>query len=564
MGVGIGPEPVHAEMTSGNSGTIRSVATDTTEAMTTVRESIELIRYAQDRPSWDSDAARQSYNMRAWATRASSEICFNRLNRVTLALEVAADGYDHMEQQADEVIGWYRREKPKVIDALGMFLLMFTAVNNLTTVRGYYSDELEKARDFLATDPFSTEESDWAELGLVKSMLRDLEHGTMPGPIIPETFNTGQDDRAWTPQGLGLDPATGNLLQTSYEEAIDPETGKTIYLANLTIIDPDTGQVLNTVELGGGNGLPPNHAGGVVVHDGTVWVASSDTDNPTMVPYNLSQLSGATPTDEVHPSGPPMPVDAGASATVIGDTMYVGSFNEHGPGKMYTYTWDPATRSWGGKQGPFEIPAQTQGIAVRGNEIVFSTSFGRDKGSDLQSYNLGDVTSGGHLPEPLRTVELPNMSEGLVMLPNGIVTTHESGASPYSFPNGKDPNDLWSGSFMTLTPYDELGLSGQVDVVPATLQAASAWFAEAESGLDKAERRVSRLNLPPSSLGVAPGTGALVSTVDTYVDTTATWIEESRLSSDTTASGLIAAANDYEDADSRSDGLFGFLQRFVS
>ncbi len=563
MGVGIGPEPVYADMTSGSSGTIRSVATDTTEAMAKVRQSIELIRYAQDRPSWDSDLARRSYNMRAWATRASSEVCFNRLNRVTLALELAADGYDHMEQQGGEVIRWYRREKSHATDALGMFLLMFTAVNNLGVVRGYYSDELEKARDFLATDPFSADEEDWAELGLVKSMLRDLEHGTLPGPVIPDTFATGQDDRAWTPQGLGLDPATGNLIQTGYEEAVDPDTGETVYLANLTIIDPDTGRVLNTVELGGGEGLPPNHGGGVVVHDGTVWVASSDPDDPTMVPYSLSQLTGATPTATVHPSGPPIHVGAGASSTVSGNTMYVGSFEEHGPGNMYTYTWDPKTRSWGHEQGPYEIPAQTQGIAVRGNEVVFSTSLGRDKGSSLQSYNLGDVTGGGTLPDPLRTVDLPNMSEGIVTLPEGIATTHESGASPYASPDGKDPDDLWAGTFLTLTPYDELGLSGQVDVVPATLQAASAWFADAERGLDHAQRRVSRLHLPPSSLGVAPGAGALASTVDSYVETTATWIEESRLSSDTTASGLIAAANDYEDADSRSDGLFGFLQRFV-
>ncbi len=564
MGVGIGPEPVYAEMTSGSSGTIRAVASDTTDAMAKVRESIELIRYAQDRPSWDSDGARQAYNMRAWATRASSEICFNRLNRVTLALEVAADGYDHMEQQAYDVISWYRKQKPQIVDALGMFLLMFTAVNNLRVVRGYYSDELAKARDFLATDPFSTDEEDWVELGLVKSMLRDLEHGTMPGLTIPDTFATGQDDRAWTPQGLGLDPETGHLIQTGYEETVDPETGKTVYLANLTIIDPDTGQVLNTVELGGGNGLPPNHAGGVVVHDGIVWVASSDADDPSMVPYPLAQLNGATPTDTVHPSGPPVHVGAGASGTISGDTMYVGSFDKHGPGEMFTYTWDPATKSWGNEQGPVEIPPKTQGIAVRGNEIVFSTSWGRDAGSQLQSYNLGDVTGGGRLPDPIRTVDLPNMSEGLAMLPGGIVTTHESGASPYASPSGKDPHDLWAGTFMTLTPFDELGLSGQVEVMPATLQAASAWFADAEGELDRAKQRVSRLNLPPSSLGTAPGAGALVTTVDTYIDTTATWIEESRLSSDTTASGLIAAANDYEDADSRSDGLFGFLQRFVS
>ena len=87
---------------------------------------------------------------------------------------------------------------------------------------------------------------------------------------------------------------------------------------------------------------------------------------------------------------------------------------------MHTYTWDPGTKSWGNEQGPFQIPEETQGIAVRGNEIVFSTSFGRDNGSQLSSYNLGDVTSGGGLGDPLRTVALPNMSEGVVMLPDGV------------------------------------------------------------------------------------------------------------------------------------------------
>ena len=60
----------------------------------------------------------------------------------------------------------------------------------------------------------------------MKSMLRDLEHGTMPGHVIPDTFATGQDDRAWTPQGLGYDPETGNLLQTGYEEVTRPRTAR--------------------------------------------------------------------------------------------------------------------------------------------------------------------------------------------------------------------------------------------------------------------------------------------------------------------------------------------------
>lgn len=562
MGVGTGPEAVYAEMTSGRSATIRSVGADVGDAMSEVRECIELIRYAQDRPEWDSDDARRTYNMRAWATRASAEVCFNRLNRAKIALQMAADGFDLMVERADAHIQDYRRDKKQVVDALGMFLLMFRAANNLLVVRAAYSDTLDRARDFLHTDPFSTDEEDWLDLGLVKSMLRDLEHGTMPGPVIPETLATGQDDRPWTPQGLGYDPETGNLLQTSYYT--EGEGDDLLVFAQLTIIDPDTGEVLNTVELGALPGdTAPDHAGGVSVHDGTAWVSSSDTPS-RLVPYSLAELSDASPTTKVEPSGTPLEVGAGAASTVSGNTMYVASHNEDGEGELYTYTWDPASRTWTGEQGPFPAPQKVQGIAVRGNEIVFSTSLGRTNTSQLESYNLGDVTSGAHLPDPLRTVGLPTMSEGLVMLPDGILTTYESGADKYSSPDGKDPDDLWAGMFISITPYEDLGLSGQVQVVPATLQAASGGFVEAEGGLDRAEKRVARLNLPPASLGTVPGAGALVSQVDTHLDTTATWIGESRISSDVTATGLIAAANDYEDADSRSDGLFGFLQRFVS
>ena len=562
MGVGSGPEAVHAEMTSGNVGTVRSVREDVRDAMSQVRESIELIRYAQDRPDWDSDLARRTYNMRAWATRASAEVCFNRLNRAAIALEMSADGYVVMEREADQELRAYRAAKQHATDALSMWVVMYVATNNLLATRATYTATLDQARDFLHTDPFTTDEKDWVELGLVKSMLRDLEHGTMPGPVIPDTLTTGQDDRAWTPQGLGYDPATGNLLQTGYEEITGPD-GDPAYLATLSIIDPDTGEVLNTVELGGGRGAPPNHAGGVFVHDGTVWVASST--NPTeIVPYSLSALGEASPNTVVDPSGGPATVGASATSTVSGDTLYVASHDKSGQGELYTYTWDPTTKKWVDEQGPFPTPSQVQGISVQGNEIVFSTSRGRENGSTLQSFNLGDVTGGGSLPDPLRTVDLPHMSEGVVMTPDGILTTYESGSSAYADPAGNDPADLWSSMFMTITPYDELGLSGQVQVVPATLQTASGWFVEAEQGLDGAERRVRRLNLPSSSLGGVPGASALATTTDTHLDTTATWIGESRISSDVTATGLIAAANDYEEADSRSDGLFGFLQRFVS
>lgn len=566
MGVGgTGPEVIYAQMTSGNAATIRGLGEDAGDAMAKVRDSIELIRYAQDRPEWDSDEARRTYNMRAWATRASAEVCFNRLNRVKLSLELVADGYTHMEEQAGVQIDWFRAAKPHVVDAVGMLVLMYTAVNNLMVIRGNFSEALAQAQDFLDTDPFNTEQDEWLELGLVKSMLRDLDRGTMPGPIIPDSLTSGQDDRDWTPQGLGYDRASGNLLQTSYEKSEDPITHETVYYAQLSVIDPDTGEVINTVELGALKGdTPPNHAGGVSVHNGTVWVSSSD-DPPRLVPYSLEKISSTLPNEVVKPSGDPQTVKGGATSTVSGNTMYVGTFSEDGPGEMYTYTWDESTREWGNESGPFEIPEKTQGIAVRGNEIVFSSSFGRDQGSQLSSYNLGSVTNGGELGAPLQTEHLPNMAEGVVMLPGGLVTTHESGATPYSTPGSSaDPEDMWAGVSMTVTPYDALGLSGQVTVVPATLHAASTWFADAEDGLDRAESRVSRLNLPTSSVGEVPGAGAYVTCVDSYLETTATWLNESRFSSRTTANGLIAAANDYEETDHQVNQFFDFMQRFIS
>ena len=246
MGVGsTGPEPLYAAMTSGNAGTIRGLGADAGDAMGDVRDCIELIRYAQDRPEWDSDSARRSFNMRAWATRASSEVCFNRLNRVQLAVDMVAGEYVRMDGQAQDLIEWYRTEKQAVVDALGMFLLMFVTVNNLGAVRDRYAESLGKASDFVTTDPFSADSEAWLELGLVKSMLRDIAHGTMPGPVIPETFATGQDDRDWTPQGLGIDPTTGNLIQTSYYQVGDGDDAVTY--AHLTTIDPDTGAVISTV-----------------------------------------------------------------------------------------------------------------------------------------------------------------------------------------------------------------------------------------------------------------------------------------------------------------------------
>ncbi len=547
------PEAMYDAMTSGSPGTVHTLAGDVDQSMTGVAESIDLVALAQDKPDWDSPSARTHFNMRAWATRASAEVCFIRLNRTKLALDYVSGAYSTMVADATEQIDYWRAHKNDVVDTLGMLLLLVTTTNNLATVRSGYSDQLSEAADFLTTDPFGADQQEWLERGLVKSMIRDLEHGTLPGPAIPNTLATDNDDDGWTPQGLGYDPASGNLIQTSY----NADGG-----AELSVIDPATGKVLNTVQLGaaGDDGVPV-HVGGVAVHDGTVWVTSSGS-NPTVHQYDLDTINAATPSTTVPAQGPPQTVAAGSSCTVSGNTLYVGDFKTD---TLHTYTWDLKSGSWGNEQGPFKTPDQTQGMAVRGNEIVFSSSEGRGNAGALTSYNLNDVLSGGELGDPLQTVELPTMSEGVIMLPDGVVTTYESGSSGYSSPFGSASlADLWAGLNMTVTPYGDLGLAGTIEVVPLSLEQASSQFRQAESGMDTAQGRLARLSLPARCLGEAPAAPAFATTVTTHLDTTAVWLGEARVSADLTASGLVGAARDYTDSDHHGESLFGMLQDLLS
>ncbi|RYJ00589.1 MAG: hypothetical protein EON52_23315, partial [Actinomycetales bacterium] len=376
-----------------------------------------------------------------------------------------------MDDAASTVIEHWRQEKGKVDDPISLLLLRAAVLLELAQVRADYTGLLAGARDFIEADPLTDEQRAWLENGMARSMRRDLETGADPGPIIPGTLATGDDDGGWTPQGLGYDPATGYLLQTSYHGD----------QAQLSLVDPDTGALVQTVQLqpyddGQVTMPPPDHAGGVAVHDGIVWVTSSG-DPGHVYPYAMSDITAASPGGPVPVAQAPQQVSGAAYSTIVGNTMYAGTFNDSGPGELFTYTWDPQSQTWGDEQGPFPTPEETQGVAVRGNEIVFSTSWGRDNGGTLQSYNLGDVTGGGDLGDPLQTVQLPNMAEGVAMLPQGVLTTYESGAAGYVDPKGNPLEELWASMNMTVTPYGDLGLAGLgIDVEPATLHQASQLF----------------------------------------------------------------------------------------
>lgn len=552
-----GPEAVHAAMTSGDPGTVAALESDVRRAMGDAADEIGTIRYAEDTPDWSSPSARTRFNMRAWTTRAAAEVSFIRLNRAALALRAVRESYRVMAADADDVIEQWRRQRKAARDVLELVTFRVSVLVVLAEIRSTHGTRVAEATDFVVDDPFTGDQEAWLERGLVRSMRHDLTHPTDAGPIIPGTLATGADD-GFIPQGLCYDPESGHLLQTSYTS-----DGR----AQLSLVDPETGELTQTVDLGkGGAGdTAPDHAGGVAVHDGTVYVTSSDSP-PRLFAYSLADIERASPGSTVDVQGTPVPVAAGAYSTIVDGTLYVGTHEEDGPGQLHTYTWDKDSRSWEKSGGPFPTPPKVQGIAVRGNEVVYSSSLGRGNGSTLQSFNRGDALSAGPLGDPIRTVDLPNMAEGVAALPQGLLTTFESGAEKYSSTTrSASLDELWAAMNMSVTPYSELGLAGggTVEVRPVTLTEAGRIFDQVEAGLDAVERKVGRLTLAGGVLGDVPEGAAFASAVVTHLGETAAWLDQGRISATLTASGLVSAAKAYEESDQGSGSLLDRLRSLI-
>ncbi|MEV7395660.1 hypothetical protein [Aeromicrobium sp. NPDC092404] len=554
-----GPEQVFADMTSGEPGTLDAAIDSCATTIRHLADAIDLIGMATDKPEWDSSEAYEAYNLRAWTTRAAAEVALMRVNRTSLALQMVAEAYAAMVESATVVIQWWRTTKGSDVSGDQVSLARSIALVRLALVRLAFNARLAEAIDFVQTNPLSEDQEQWRTTGLIKSMLYDLNNPTDSGPIIPNTLATGDDDTGWKPQGLGYDP-DGNppaLLQTAYSDD----------QAQLARIDPETGEQLGFVDLGGHEGgPPPDHAGGVTVHGGQVYVMSSG-DDPTMYAYSLREIREAGPGQGVSPLGEPVPMAAGAYSTIDGDTMYVGTHVENGPGELFTYVKDEAG-AWVEQSGPHATPPQVQGAAVIDGQVVFSTSFGRGNTSDLQAYRLSDVLAGhgNDGDRMLGEVSLPTMSEGVIAIDGqGLITTYESGAAPYSTASDSASlEDLWAAQTMTVTPFAELGLTGDgIDVVPVSLERASVDFDAGAGRLRRAATSIDEVTLPSGCLGVNPQGDAFASVVTTHCDETSQWISQGRISADVTADGLVASASSYVTADQAIRDVFSSLSSWL-
>lgn len=510
------PEIEYLRLTSGQPGSIRGQVDDLESVVRSLRDVRRDIKDVSGVPVWQGAGALM-FSSRATALQQGVHYTRSALDRATWALNSALDAYAGVETSADYYISYWRNRPdglPPIIEE------MFARVVNgrLVQVGRDYNEALVTIDSVLTgedvdLDALDDETRDWVEAGLAKNEAWEGSFGSEFGPLIPNTAATG-DDRGLIPQGLGYDAINRLLLQSYYHKNSDGD-GDASYLA---IIDEITGRETGEVKLGSSvreDGVVqdgkyfPTHAGGVTVDGNNVYVV----DNGEIYTYDLREIRTASPGDEVPQSRPRQSGLKGGSYSAIKDgKLYMGDFENN---KLYTYERN-SKGEWEQVGDPVTTPDNCQGVVVRDNEFVFSSSSGRHENNSklyIQDFD-------GNRSDPYY---LPSMSQNVVEVNGELVITYESGAE--EFENaiagtagwwwGRDDNqDLWPNPYMTRTPISELGLTGETSMEPATLHKAADEFEGPATSMFKSAGIVDGTVVSASALGDVPHAAVLAKRVN--------------------------------------------------
>ena len=219
-----------------------------------------------------------------------------------------------------------------------------------------------------------------------------------------------------TPQGAGTwwnwDGKKDLILVTAYRKG-----------ANSLIIgiDPATNKAVGAVA------IAPTHAGGITTSNGWAFVQGGTN---TIRKYKLSTLKTAMKapkTPKINPVGADRKVYGASFLTSYGGYLWSGKFNENGRDKMYQYkinsngSLTTINKAW-------EVPTKTQGLMVTGSHFVFSTSYGRDKRSNLYVVRRGQPDLD---KATLRCFRAPSMTEGITEYGGRAYLLYESGSHLY-------------------------------------------------------------------------------------------------------------------------------------
>jgi hypothetical protein len=231
-----------------------------------------------------------------------------------------------------------------------------------------------------------------------------------------DIFNRGNakipgHDTRWVPQGLTYWPEQDALVISYY----DGEKAKN---SRLAVIDRGSGAKRKILEL-----PERGHVGGLAMSPNYLWVASSGTVSRIA----KSELAGTGDGGRVGVDAS-WKLPATSFATMEGDNLlWLGTYQRHGTPTAYRYPLKgESIHVPSGPDRKIKIPLYVQGMAVFGDQIVFSRSRSRNRDSRLEIHPASSPLDNG------RSLLAPNMSEGIVFGHGELHVLYESGAKEYS------------------------------------------------------------------------------------------------------------------------------------
>ncbi|MGQ0847352.1 MAG: hypothetical protein ACT4QF_24805 [Sporichthyaceae bacterium] len=255
-----------------------------------------------------------------------------------------------------------------------------------------------------------------------------------PGPRGPHLAG-------WVPQGLTTwhnwnGRGTSLLLLGMYRD------GAPSYLVG---IDPRSGRTVGTLR------TKPTHFGALGIGGG--WLVAQDnvkrSDGAAVRRYRLSTVrtkmtkavrTGGKPFLAAH--GKPRRVYGASFMASHGGSLWLGRHSQK-PNYMYRYTVAPSGRLKVA-EGPWRVPARTQGLLVTERTFVFASTVGVKRGKLVVVKRSAPAKS-------LACVWTPSLPQNLTTVGGKVYAAYESGAAKFAKPGTRNRiGNLHTGSLGSL------------------------------------------------------------------------------------------------------------------
>ncbi|WP_414939018.1 WXG100 family type VII secretion target [Amycolatopsis sp. cmx-11-51] len=533
------PEPLYAKLTSGDAAGIAEVGAtiaDARASLQTVANEISggALRAAR---SWRGTAAAEFVGKAKESSRALAEV-YEQLHAAESAVRGASKAYSTLRTSADTAIAPWR--KLGLNDLAEAPEIAMRTVRALTVAQHAYESKLNA---MAATN----DGGGWDDEGNAHIS------GVDPG-------------QPWTSQGLAYDGE--NLLVGSYHDGDgdgdgDSPIGPGLTPSRLTYVDYETGNEAGNVYLNGNGEVgAPTHTGGVATDGEHVWVSS----NGYVYVYDKAKLDAAqdsgTPVDAVDV----VPTPAHSYVTYAQGKLFVGDYTNN---RLYEVPVGKNGSPEPDKAGePIETPNNVQGVVVRDDEFIFSSSDGhsgkfyrQDRTPELFDFNdREEIELKGGEPGNEDGYDSHGVEEA-VEIDGEIVLAHESGAYGYQ----KNPGEKWDEPELTRISLDELGLDPDgalspgdagYETDPDSLVGAAGVLDGATSTLSAAAGTVSRLQLVSHLLGEVPAAATFSDALTKHISAAGDRLTAGAETIGGVADSLVTSADTYRRVeDGISEGL---------